>query len=513
MTPATARPPASERPAPGAEAGIPDTGTRDLRSLLAEALPGVPLPPGLTGLAVTAVADDSRAVRRGALFTAVPGSSRDGAAFAEDAVRRGAAAVIAARPLRLPVPVVTVDDVRAAAADLAAAFHGHPARALDMVGITGTNGKTTAAYLLHAVLASAGRTGGLFGTVEYRVGERRLPAPNTTPGPVALQSHLAEIRGGGGDHALLEVSSHALVQQRTRGIPFVVAVFTNLTGDHLDYHGTMEAYRDAKGLLFAGLAVGATACLNDRDPASRVYASLGRGRVRKYGFGPDVEVGAEDLRSGPDGVEFVLRIDGKRAPVRSPLLGRHNAENLLAAAAGAHGLGLPVDVIAPGLRSLPGVPGRLERVDDGSPGFRVVVDYAHTEDALRRVLGNLRPVTPGRVLVLGGCGGDRDRTKRPRMARAMVELADEAVFTSDNPRSEDPLAILREMAAGVPATAAFTVIPDRREAIGEIVRRARPGDTVLIAGKGHETYQVLRSGTVPFDDREEARRALRGGSG
>jgi UDP-N-acetylmuramoyl-L-alanyl-D-glutamate--2,6-diaminopimelate ligase len=307
----------------------------------------------------------------------------------------------------------------------------------------------------------------------------------------------------------MEVSSHALVQGRTRGIPFRVAVLTNMASDHLDYHGTFEGYREAKGLLFSAMEPDAVACLHSGDPSAAWFAARARGRVRTFGFLPSDDVGAEDAEAGPEGVSFTLRIDGERAPVRSPLLGRHNVENLLAAAAGAHGLGLPVDAIAPGLGSLAGVPGRLERVDDGRGGFRVLVDYAHTEDSLRRVLGFLRPVTPGRLLVLGGCGGDRDRTKRPRMARAMADLADAVFLTSDNPRSEEPGAILAEMLAGVPAGAPVSVVPDRREAIGLAVAGARPGDTVLIAGKGHEAYQVLRDRTVPFDDREEARRALR----
>ncbi len=481
----------------------------DLRALLREALPGTPLPAGLRGR-VASLATDSRRAGPWTLFLAIPGERADGAEFAADAVRRGATAVVAARPLRLPVPVVVVPDVRAAAADLAAVFHGRPAGALRVAGITGTNGKTTTAFLLQAALEGSGRPCGLLGTVEYRVGERRLPAANTTPGPVELQELFAGMRGAGCRFVAMEVSSHALVQQRVRGVPFAVAVLTNLTGDHLDYHGTMEAYRDAKGLLFSSLPPDGTACVNAADPAAEWFAARAPGRVLRYGILPRVDVGAEELRLGPGGLEFTLRTPDGKAAVRSPLLGRHNAENLLAAAAAAHALGLSPAEIAAGLALLRGVPGRLERVDDGTGGIAVVVDYAHTDDAVRRVLANLRPVTPGRLLVLGGCGGDRDRTKRPRMARAMAELADEVLLTSDNPRSEDPRAILEEMLAGVPASLAgrVSVIPDRRAAIAEAVGRARPGDTVLLAGKGHETVQVLRDRSVPFDDREEARRAL-----
>jgi UDP-N-acetylmuramoyl-L-alanyl-D-glutamate--2,6-diaminopimelate ligase len=478
-------------------------------ALLTAALPGKALPGGLPER-FTGIATDSRKALPGTLFLAVPGAKEDGAAYAADAVRRGAAAVVAARPLDLPVPVVVVPDLRAAAADLAAAFHGRPAETVACCGITGTKGKTTTAFLLHAVLEGAGAPAGLLGTVEYRVGERRLPAPNTTPGPLELQALLADMRAEGCRHAVLEVSSHALEQRRTRGIPFRVAILTNMASDHMDYHGTFEAYRAAKGLLFEGLDREAAACLNGADPSADWFAARCPGRVIRYGLAPGDEVGAEGVEAGPEEIVFTLRVGGARAAVRSPLLGTHNVENLLAAAAGAHGQGLPVDAIAPGLSRLSGVPGRLERVDDGSGGFRVLVDYAHTEDSLRRVLGFLRPVTPGRLLVLGGCGGDRDRTKRPRMARAMAEGADGAIFTADNPRSEDPAAILAEMLAGLPAGAPVEVVPDRREAIRRLVARARPGDTLLIAGKGHEAYQIVGERTLPFDDREEARRALRG---
>jgi UDP-N-acetylmuramoyl-L-alanyl-D-glutamate--2,6-diaminopimelate ligase len=489
------------------EAGADVTGGRDLRSLLEDSGLGVPAG-AVPELRVASLCADSRRAGPGALFLAVPGAKEDGARFAADAVRRGAAAVVAERPLDLPVPVVTVPDLRAAAADLAAAWHGRPARTLACVGITGTKGKTTTSFLMHAVLEAAGRRSGLLGTVEYRVGERRLPAANTTPGPVELQGLLASMLEEGCTHAVMEVSSHALHQRRTRALPFRVAILTNVASDHLDYHGTFEEYRAAKGLLFSGLDPDAVACINDADPSADWFAARCPGPILRYGFGAHCDVAAESPEAGPDGTTFVLRVGGEAAPVRSPLLGRHNIENMLAAAAGAAGLGLPAGTIASGLRRLAGVPGRLERVDDGTRGFRVLVDYAHTEDSLRRVLGFLRPVTPGRLLVLGGCGGDRDRTKRPRMARVMADAADAAFFTSDNPRSEDPLAILAEMRAGVPADAPVTVVPDRREAIRRVVSSARPGDTVLIAGKGHETYQIVGERVLPFDDREEARRAL-----
>jgi UDP-N-acetylmuramoyl-L-alanyl-D-glutamate--2,6-diaminopimelate ligase len=479
---------------------------RDLRALVEGAIPCDAS--RLPRVPVTALAEDSRRVRPGTLFVAVPGVREDGARYAADAARRGAVAVVAERPLPIPVPTLVVGDARAAGADLAAAFHGRPAESLACVGVTGTKGKTTTTFLLQAALEGAGLRAGLVGTVEIRMGERRIPAAHTTPGAMELQSHLAGMVVEGCTHAVLEVSSHALAQGRTRGIPFRACVLTNLASDHMDYHGSAEAYRAAKARLFEEMPEDAVAAINDADANADWFAERARGRVLRYGFDARCAVRAEDPEVGPDGVGFTLRVPGGRARLRSPLLGRHNIENILAAAAGAHGLGLPVETLTSGLGRLAGVPGRLERVDGGDRGFRVLVDYAHTEDSLRRVLGFLRPVTPGRLLVLGGCGGDRDRTKRPRMALAMAELADEAVFTSDNPRTEDPDAILAEMAAGVPAGTPFTVIADRRAAIAALVGRARPGDTVLIAGKGHENTQDLGSRTVPFDDREEARRAL-----
>ncbi|HEU4395143.1 MAG TPA: UDP-N-acetylmuramoyl-L-alanyl-D-glutamate--2,6-diaminopimelate ligase [Planctomycetota bacterium] len=496
----------TRRMAAGAAAPAFGSAPRDLRALVEGALPVDAS--RLPRVPVTGLAEDSRRVRPGTLFVAVPGVHEDGARYAADAARRGAVAVVAERTLPVSVPTLVVGDARAAGADLAAEFHGRPAGALACAGITGTKGKTTTSFLLQAALEGAGRRTGLVGTVEVRIGERRIPAAHTTPGALELQAHLAGMVDEGCTHAVLEVSSHALAQGRTRGIPFRVCVLTNLASDHMDYHGSPEEYRAAKARLFEDMPEDSVAAINDADPNADWFAARARGRVLRYGFDPGCAVGAEDAEIGPDGVEFTLRVPGGRARLRSPLLGRHNIDNILAAAAGAHGLGLPVETITSGLGLLAGVPGRLERVDRGDRGFRVLVDYAHTEDSLRRVLGFLRPVTPGRLLVLGGCGGDRDRTKRPRMARAMAELADEAVFTSDNPRTEDPLSILAEMASGVPAGTPFTVIADRREAIAALVGRARPGDTLLIAGKGHENTQDLGSRTVPFDDREEARRAL-----
>lgn len=460
---------------------------------------------------VAGIADDHRKVRPGFLFVARRGASRDGAAFVPEAARRGAAAVVAQSPVEADgLLVIRVPDAASALAALADAFLGRPARALTLVGITGTNGKTTTAFLVRSILEAAGIPAGLVGTVVYRVGAAELPSEATTPGILRLREILAAMRDAGLKACAMEVSSHALAQGRVRGIPFSAAVFTNLARDHLDYHGTPEEYGRAKGRLFESLPPGAAAVLNARDPASGEYARRTGARVVRYGFEDGLEVSARILEM--DGGGMVLSIsDGQGAArVESALVGRHNAENVLAAAAAARAVGVPWTAVAAGARAVPAVPGRLEPVDEGQP-FRVLVDYAHTEDGLRKVLEALRPVTRGRLLVLFGCGGDRDRSKRPAMGRAAAELSDGVYLTSDNPRSEDPRAILEEILAGGPFRVPLAVIPDRREAIGRAVREARPGDTLLVAGKGHETVQILSDRTVPFDDRAVVREALAAG--
>jgi UDP-N-acetylmuramoyl-L-alanyl-D-glutamate--2,6-diaminopimelate ligase len=490
-------------------------------STLLEALPDKTVLGTLPGR-VTGIAYDSRKVMPGELFVAIPGLKQDGRRFATDAVGRGAAAVVAEGADPLPGSAaarIIVPSSREALARLADAYYGHPSERLTVVGITGTNGKTTTSLLVEALLGAGGRPTGVIGTIQYRVGDQAESASQTTPEALELQALLARMvraRVGG---AAMEVSSHALSLHRVEGIEFDVAVFTNLTQDHLDFHRTLAAYRDAKARLFTLLAAGRkprrAAVVNTDDPAgaAMIAAAAADARVRVLAFGlhGPAELRPRHWESGMDGIR--LRVESSQGPVEitSPLVGEHNVMNLL----GAIGVGLALDMaprqIGPILSRVTTVPGRFERVEAGQP-FLVVVDYAHTPDALERVLTTARKlVQPGaRLGVVFGCGGDRDRTKRPIMGGIASRLADRAWVTSDNPRSEEPEAILAEVEAGIPPEAAgrHESIADRRRAIQGAVAWAREGDVVVIAGKGHETYQIVGADVLPFDDRDVARTAL-----
>jgi UDP-N-acetylmuramoyl-L-alanyl-D-glutamate--2,6-diaminopimelate ligase len=483
---------------------------------------------GDPGAAIKGVAYDSRAVEPGYLFAALRGEQRDALEFVPQAIGRGAAAVLSTRPApaaeRAPRPAwVQVADDRLALALVARNYYGRPDERLEMVGVTGTNGKTTVCHLLEAVLSEAGRKPCLFGTVSYRYGRDETRAERTTPESLDLMRHLDRFATAGARSCVMEVSSHALALQRVAGIAFRAAVFTNLTQDHLDFHRTMEAYLEAKGILFRGLAPGALAVLNADDPASARLRTWTRARVVTFGEAKGADLRLEGCRVSIDGTDLTLRPAEGGAPIvlHSPLLGMPNARNLAAAGATALALGLPRDAIERGLVALRGVPGRFERVDHGGP-FLVLVDYAHTDDALENLLLSVRALRPARILTVFGCGGDRDRNKRPKMGLAAARGSDLVFVTSDNPRSENPERILDEIlpgvrhAYGLQAGAALPaarglVIADRREAIVRAIGAARPGDAVVIAGKGHETYQILADRTIPFDDRQVAREALRGG--
>jgi len=462
----------------------------------------------LSGLCI-----DSRQARPGDLFFAANGSRTDGLRFAQQAVERGAVAVLSDRRPELPphAAFVGVRDVAAAKALVADRFFGRPSQRLDVVGITGTNGKTTTSFMLRSILTMDGRDAGLLGTLGAWIGQRHETLPNTTPDAVELQRLLARMVDDNLTAAIMEVSSHALVQQRVAEIDFDVGVFTNLTSDHLDYHGTLAAYAAAKGRLFQGLSERATAVLNAADPQSRNYRLATHARVVQFALNAPADVRADILRLDADGTQIRLYAPefGLDQRVTLRLVGRHNVENALAAAAAALALGLPAPAIATGLQGLTAVPGRLEPVDCGQD-FRVLVDYAHTPDALEKVLDLLRPLTRGRLAVVFGCGGDRDRGKRPLMGRAVAEAADRLFVTSDNPRSEDPDAILDEIVAGIPAEGRARAVrqADRRAAIRQACAEARGGDIVLIAGKGHETVQVVGDEALPFDDRQVAREVL-----
>jgi UDP-N-acetylmuramoyl-L-alanyl-D-glutamate--2,6-diaminopimelate ligase len=446
---------------------------------------------------------DSREVEPGDLFIALPGTRADGHAFATEAVARGAAAVLAARALPVSVPVLLVRDTRRAAIEAARAWFGDPAASLVLVGITGTNGKTTTTALLRHLLNEAGDAGSL-GTLGAFDGAGN-PVPSragalTTPGPVDLQETFAGLRAAGVNRVVMEASSHSLDQGRLDGLVFAAAAFTTFTRDHLDYHGTMEAYLAAKLRLLGLLAPGAAVAVNADDPAwAAIPASPGR---MTFGFAAEADVRATDLRFAPIGTHFRLTGRFGRRAVSLPLPGEFNVSNALAAASVALGLGVDLARVAERLESAPQVPGRLERL--ATHPCVILRDYAHTPDALARALAALRPLTPGRLIVLFGCGGDRDRGKRPLMGRVAAEAADLAVVTSDNPRTEDPDRILDEIEAGMNGRPHLRLV-DRREAIARAIAEARAGDTLLLAGKGHEDYQVLGTRKVPFDEREIVR--------
>jgi len=459
---------------------------------------------GPADVEVSALAFDDRRVVPGAVFFCVPGFTRDGHDFAPAAVRRGAVALVVQRPLGLGVPEVQVPDVRGAMAAAAARFHGDPTAALPVVGITGTNGKTTSAFLVRGLLEAVGRPCGLLGTVTSVVGGEERPVVRTTPEAIELQATFRAMLDGGDRACAMEVSSHALELHRVDGVRFAVALFTNLSQDHLDFHPDMEAYFQAKRRLF--LAEPGVRIVNVDDAYGRRLAAEFPDAVTVGIASEDAAVRALDVRTGPEGSEFVLRAPEGEWPVRLPLPGRFNVANALGAWAAARALGHDGAELAAALASAPRVPGRLEPVDEGQP-FTVLVDYAHKPDALESALRAARELAEGRVLVVFGAGGDRDRGKRPLMGEIAARLADVGIVTSDNPRSEDPEAIIDEILAGGPGLEREV---DRRAAIERAIALAAPGDVLVIAGKGHEREQELAGGRrEPFDDVAVARAALR----
>jgi len=477
--------------------------------LLAARLPDAVLS-GDGATAITAVTHDSRKAGPGSLFVAIKGLAADGNQFVEAARKKGASAVASEHPPQEGSPWLQVRDARQALAALSAAVLGDPAQSLELVGVTGTNGKTTTTYLIDAALRAAGHKVGLLGTVQYRIGDRLADATRTTPESSDLQSLLREMVDAGCSHAVLEVSSHSLELQRVAGCLFRVAVFTNLTRDHLDFHGDMDSYFQAKRKLFSDqVRPDGRAVVNADDDRGAAVAAASRAPVWTYGIDRPADFRAEDIRLDLEGTRFRLVGPTGTHELQTALVGRFNVQNLLAAFAASVALGLDPDVVQTGLATVTGVPGRLERVA-GAPGFTVIVDYAHTDDALKNLLETVRELGPLRVLTVFGCGGDRDRTKRPLMGAVASRLSDVVIVTSDNPRSEPPEAILEEIQRGMNGgrKAERHAIVDRREAIARALEMARPGDVVVIAGKGHETYQVLRDRTIPFDDRQVARDIL-----
>lgn len=477
---------------------------------------------------VASVCYDSRQCRRDSLFVAIPGLRADGHRFIADAVDRGAGFIVYEREISPPagVAAIRVSDSRRALGVLGKNFFGDPSAGICLIAVTGTNGKTTVTYLLEEFLRAAGRVVGVLGTVNYRYGGKILPAPNTTPESFEMQRILREMAEHGVTHCVAEISSHAVDLRRVDDCAFDLGIFTNLTQDHLDYHGTMENYFQAKKRFFsevlpAGGKDRPRQIINADDPWGRRIIREVAGERLTFGLEESCDVGADPFRLSLDGIEAELRFGGETIAIASPLLGRFNLYNILAAAAAALALEIPGRFIREGIAALANVPGRLEKVSAaGQPA--VFVDYAHTDDALRRVLQNLAGFRAGRIITVFGCGGDRDRGKRPLMGEAATAYSDLTIVTSDNPRTEDPLEIIREIEAGIrapkfagpaaaegqPGRRGYLVIPERKEAIAAAIGLAGSADIVLIAGKGHEDYQIIGEKKFPFDDRLIAREEL-----
>src|SRR5713226_3590744 len=473
------------------------------------------LPTGASSTEICQVACDSRKVRPGALFFAIHGAKADGNTFIQDAIKRGAVAIASEDQPSGAIPAavvwIQVREARKALAITAANFLGHPANALQLVAVTGTNGKTTTTSVVDAIVRASGAKTGLFGTIAYHTPLGDYPAPNTTPESVDLQGFFAEIRDTGGKYAVLEASSHSLAMDRLWGCHFQAAIFTNLTREHMDFHKTFEDYFAAKKRLFAGTGAGVpeVALLNCDDEFGKRLAGLAKNTLT-YGLESHPNITTKKFQLTFEGLTFTAHTPNGKLNVVSSLVGRINVYNLLAAIGAAQALGLSNEVIETGIRNLESVSGRFQRIDLGQP-FLVIVDYAHTDDALENLIRTARELNPkGRIITLFGCGGLKDRTKRPVMGEVAGRLSDLTILSTDNPKSEDPLKIISDIVVGLQKThGKYMIEPDREKAIGLAIDEARAGDILLLAGKGHENYQILEDRTLEFDDREVARRALR----
>ncbi|MBM6618550.1 UDP-N-acetylmuramoyl-L-alanyl-D-glutamate--2,6-diaminopimelate ligase [Bacillus suaedaesalsae] len=462
---------------------------------------------------ITSIEMDSREVKQGSLFICIKGYTVDGHNYVSQALQNGAVAILAEVPVEASVPVAYVNDTKRAMAILADAFYGQPTHKMQLIGITGTNGKTSTTHMIEKIMNAAGKKTGLIGTIHTKIGEQTFEVKNTTPESLTLQKTFSNMLDHQVETAIMEVSSHALDLGRVHGCDYDIAVFTNLTQDHLDYHGTMKEYQRAKGLLFAQL--GNTfnvkkpkfAILNHDDAASDEYKRSTAAHVISYGIKNVSDVMASCIKMTNNGTSFKLSIFKKEYDAQIQLLGLFNVYNMLAAIATCIAAKVPVEVILDTLNEIEGVQGRFELVQAGQE-FPVIVDYAHTPDSLENAIKTLKEFAKGAVIVIAGCGGDRDKTKRPIMANIAATLADKAIFTSDNPRSEDPVQILKDMEAGVSGKE-YTSIVDRAEAIQYAISVAHQDDIVLIAGKGHETYQIIGNQVFDFDDREVAKRAIK----
>jgi UDP-N-acetylmuramoyl-L-alanyl-D-glutamate--2,6-diaminopimelate ligase len=462
---------------------------------------------------ITSIEMDSREVKKGSLFICVKGYTVDGHDYAEQAVKNGAAAIIAEKDVPVDVPVIKVKDSRRAMAILADAFYGQPTHKLHLIGVTGTNGKTTTTYLIDQIFQAYGKKTGLIGTIQMKIGNETFETKNTTPESLTLQKVFHQMLEKGVETAVMEVSSHALDMGRVHGCDFDVAVFTNLTQDHLDYHETMEKYLQAKGLLFAQLGNRYNhqkpkfAVLNSDEPASSVYKRMTAAHIITYGIDHDSDIIAKNIVMTSNGTSFDLVTPTEKVKMNIQLIGRFSVYNVLAAVAASLASGVPLDVIVDALEKTKGVPGRFEVVNVGQK-FTVIVDYAHTPDSLENVLKTIQQFAKGKIYTVVGCGGDRDRTKRPIMANIAVTYSDKAIFTSDNPRTEDPMQILKDMEADLEKTNYCSIV-DRKKAIEYAVSLAKEEDVILIAGKGHETYQIIGKDIFEFDDRKVAAEAIK----
>ncbi|MBH0170681.1 UDP-N-acetylmuramoyl-L-alanyl-D-glutamate--2,6-diaminopimelate ligase [Fictibacillus sp. 18YEL24] len=462
---------------------------------------------------ITSIEMDSRKAGKGCLFVCMEGLLFDGHDFAKTVANNGAAAILAEKDIDVNIPVIKVKNTKKALAVLADAFYGHPSQKLHLIGITGTNGKTTTSHLIEKVLRDAGKSTGMIGTIEMKIKDQSFKVANTTPDSLFLQNAFYQMTEEKVEAAVMEVSSHALVQGRVWGCDFDIAVFTNLTQDHLDYHKNMEEYQFAKSLLFSQMgntynrSDRKVAVLNNDDPASKMFERVTSAQVVSYGIDNDSDVRATDILIGSQGTTFKLQTPIGSREVTLKLIGKFSVYNVLAATTACLLSGLDLDQILASLKEVTGVSGRFEPVIAGQD-FTVIVDYAHTPDSLENVLRTIKEFATGKITAIVGCGGDRDKTKRPLMAGIAANLADHAIFTSDNPRTEDPLQILKDMEEGVD-DGNYVTIPDRKKAIEHAVEKARANDVILIAGKGHETYQIIGKDILEFDDRIVAREAIK----
>lgn len=465
----------------------------------------------INNIEIDRITCDSRSVRPNDMFIAFRGYAMDGSRFINDAIANGAGIILAEKDFAAPANVkkILIDDSRLALPIIADNFYGHPSGKLKNIGVTGTNGKTTITYIIENILKCAGEASGVIGTINYRIKDKIIPAKNTTPGPLELQAMLAGMVEQSVGFAVMEVSSHSLDQHRVDGVLFDTAVFTNITSEHLDYHKTPENYLKAKIKLFDKLKTNGVAILNNDDKKVAALKKSIKNKVLTYGIREKADVTCKDPKLSLDGSGFIVTAPGVSFKVNTKLIGLHNVSNILAAISACIALGIDPKAIEKGVNTARFAPGRLEPVNEAQP-FKVFVDYAHTEDALRNVLGLLKGTAEKRIITVFGCGGNRDRTKRPLMGIAACELSDRAVITSDNPRFEDPTVIIGEIESGIKGKCSnYDIVIDRREAIGRAFELASPGDVVLIAGKGHEDYQIIKDDVIAFDDRVVAAEILR----